>query len=247
MEKKKSIVFYQAGVLAERYLDVFLGDFTGLFFLIFQPIAVAVCTGLVWQGVAPTATLYFILLFSSIFFGCVNACREIVKEKAIFYRERLTGLKITPYILSKVLVLGILGLGQIILFYISIRSFLVLDGNPILVCFLLYLSLLSGTSLGLLISAFVTTDVMALALVPVFLIPQLLFSKLILPVKSLTGIVGYIEQITLVKWGYSSLEQAVASSIEYGTIFKSSFILLLMVLVMFFLSGIVLKIKEQKA
>lgn len=238
-------ILYQTGVLSERYIDIFMGDATGLFFLIFQPLAVAICTGLVWQGTSSTPTLYFVMLFSSIFFGCVNACREIVKEKAIFHRERLVGLKIFPYILSKLWILGLLGLGQVILFYFGIRFFMVIDGNAFLVVSVLYLSLLAGTSLGLFISSFVASDVMALALVPVFLIPQLLFSKLIMPNKSITGLVHTLESITLVKWGYDALEQVFGTSIEWMTIFKSIFILITMIFVLSFSSGFILKIKEK--
>ena len=138
---------YQTHVLAERYLDVFWGDLTGLFFLVAQPVVVALFAGFIWQGARLSSQLYFVLIFSAIFFGCVNACREIVKEKAIWQRERLVGLKSIPYFLSKLLVLATLGLGQILLFYLSIRFFLVLDGNPILMLVTLYSALLAGTSM----------------------------------------------------------------------------------------------------
>jgi hypothetical protein len=240
----KSLMWYQTGVLSERYLEVFLSDFNSLFFLFLQPIAIAIFAGLIWKGTSATPTLYFILLFSSIFFGCVNSCREIVKEKAILKRETLVGLKLSSYIFSKIFILGLLGFAQIIFFYISIRYFLVLDGNPILVILNLYLSLMAGTSLGLLISAFVSTDVMALSLVPVFLIPQLLFSKLIMPNKSMDNIVESLEQLTLVKWGYDSLEQIVSTEMKMMIVFKSSFILIIMIIIMTFLSWLLLKVKD---
>ena len=41
-------------------------------------------------------------------FGAINAAREIVKEVPIFRRERLAGLKALPYLMSKVTVLGLL-------------------------------------------------------------------------------------------------------------------------------------------
>lgn len=236
---------YQAGVLAERYLDVFLGDPTGLFFLVFQPIAVAICTGLVWQGTQATPTLYFVLVFAAIFFGCVNACREIVKEKAIFQRERLVGLEISAYIASKLGILAMLGLGQTLLFYFGVRYFLVLEGNPILMLGTIYASLLSGTALGLGISALVVSDVMALALVPVALIPQLLFSKIVMPKKSLTGALQWLEQLTLVKWGYQAMEEIVKRSPDWGKIGESIVWLGLIGGVLVLLSALILKLKES--
>lgn len=236
---------HQAGVLSERYLDVFLSDFPSLFLLVFQPLAVAICTGLVWKGTSGSATLYFVLVFSAVFFGCVNACREIVKEKVIFGRERLVGLQIPAYIASKFWVLGILGLGQALLFYLGVRYFLVLEGNPVLVLLTLYFSTLAGTALGLCISAFVSADVMAMTLVPVALIPQLLFSKVVMPNKSLTGAAAWLEKLTLVKWSYLSMEQLVASSVQWGTVLQGWSVLLAMSAVLILLSAMILKMKES--
>lgn len=241
----KATMGYQAMVLAERYLDVFLSDFTSLFFLVFQPITVAVCIGLVWQGTANTPTLHFVLVFSAMFFGCVNACREIVKEKAIYSRERLVGLQLWPYLLSKWLILSLFGLGQTLLFYFSVRFYLVIDGSPLLLLVSLYLSLLAGTALGLAISAFVTSDVMALALVPVFLIPQLLFSKLVMPNRTLTGIVQWMEHLTLVKWSYQAIEQAVASSPDLKNLIQGWLVLTVMMAALLLLSSVLMLLKEK--
>lgn len=242
-EKTKSHWMYQSNILAERYFDVYMADLTSLAFLIFQPLLVAICIGLVWQGGRSSGTLYFVMIFSAIFFGCVNACREIVKEAAIFRRERLVGLRVSPYILSKIWVLGGLGLAQSLLFYLGIRYFLSLEGNAFLILITLYISLLAGTALGLVISALVSTDVMALGLVPVCLIPQLLFSKMVLPNKTLTGAVAVIEKLTIVKWSYQAMEQVVATTIEWGTLFQGLFVLLVMVIGLTLLSGLILKVK----
>ncbi|MEB3224059.1 MAG: ABC transporter permease [Candidatus Sericytochromatia bacterium] len=212
---------YQARVLADRYMEVFLGDPRGVGFLVAQPLAVAACAGLVWQGTRPTPTLYFVLTFATIFFGCVNACREIVRERAIFQRERLVGLQIPAYIASKVQVLALLGFAQAILFFGGIRYFLVLDGSALLMVVVLYAGLLAGTALGLAISAVVGSDVVALALVPVCLIPQLLFSKLIMPQRSLEGAVALMEQATLAKWSYQAMEQVVASPPDWGIMVRA--------------------------
>lgn len=237
-------VLYQANVLSERYFDVFLSDWTSLFFLVIQPLAVAIWTGMIWQGGRTTATLYFVMIFSTIFFGCINSCREIVKEAAIYGRERLVGLGIWPYVLSKIWVLSALGLGQTLLFYLGVRFYLNLEGNALVMFLTLYLSLLAGTYLGLVISALVTTDVMALAMVPVCLIPQLLFSKMVLPSKNLTGAVAWFEKATIVKWSYSAMEQVVAQSPKWGTWAQGVGTLLLMSLGFVLLSAFLLKLKE---
>src|SRR5207237_881503 len=52
----------------------------------------------------------FIVAFIAVMFGTVNGIREIVKENAIYRRERTVNLGIMPYLLSKVIVLGVISL-----------------------------------------------------------------------------------------------------------------------------------------
>jgi hypothetical protein len=235
---------HQARVLSDRYMEVFLGDPRGLGFLIAQPLAVAACAGLVWQGTRPTPTLYFVLTFATIFFGCVNACREIVKERAIFQRERLVGLQIPAYVVSKVQVLALLGLAQAGLFFAGIRYFLVLDGSPLLMVLVLYAGLLAGTALGLAISALVGSDVVALALVPVVLIPQLLFSKLIMPQRSLEGLVAVLEHATITRWSYQAMEQVVATPPDWGIMVRALGALAVSSACLVMAAGLVLRVRE---
>ena len=239
-----SSFMYQTRVLADRYFEVFLADLTNLFFLVFQPIAVAACVGAIWQGQRTTDILYFVILFSSIFFGCVNACREIVKEKSIYQRERLVGLNLMAYLSSKVFVLAVMGLAQVILFYIGIRFFMPLPGNPLLLCMTLYGALLSGSCLGLFVSSVVATDVVALACVPICLIPQLLFSELVMPNRALTGVLALLKNSMIVTWGYLAMEQIYAQTPDWMAWFKGMGLLGLMSLVLLLLASLGLKTKE---
>src|SRR5262249_2862908 len=52
-----------------------------------------------------TYMLLFILVMIVLWFGCNNAAKEIVKEEAIYGRERAVNLGILPYLASKFLVL----------------------------------------------------------------------------------------------------------------------------------------------
>src|SRR5207245_3508602 len=54
--------------------------------------------------------------------GSMNACREIVKEVAIFRRERIAGLKILPYVSSKVAVLAALSIVQVTIFFAIVAA-----------------------------------------------------------------------------------------------------------------------------
>ncbi len=79
--------FRQSGILADRYFDILLGDLKNTLLLLFQAPIIAGLIVLVWRNVEePTNTLYFVLVLTSIWFGCSNASRELVKERAIFFR-----------------------------------------------------------------------------------------------------------------------------------------------------------------
>src|SRR5262249_5330878 len=62
------------------------------------------------EGINPryTYVLLFILVMIVLWCGCNNAAKEIVKEEAIYGRERAVNLGILPYLASKFLVLSII-------------------------------------------------------------------------------------------------------------------------------------------
>src|ERR1043166_2183052 len=75
------------------------------------------------------------MFFAAFIFGSINGAREIVKESAIYQRERTVNLGIAPYLFSKIFVLGIFSLLQsfILVFLVNLREPLnQLDGNHIL-------------------------------------------------------------------------------------------------------------------
>jgi hypothetical protein len=135
----------------------------------------------------------FMAMFSSLWFGCSNAVREIVDEQTIYRRERQTGLKIPSYILSKLAVLSIVALVQcfsVVLICLLVNHALVLSlpeaGAAILIMFLVAVN---GSLIGLLISSLVSTPEKALTLFPLILIPELLLCGLFLPIRPIQTII----------------------------------------------------------
>ncbi len=55
-----------------------------------------------------TYTLLFMLVVVVMWFGCNNAAKEIVKEDAIYRRERAVNLGVLPYLASKFVVLSVI-------------------------------------------------------------------------------------------------------------------------------------------
>src|SRR5262249_13699491 len=69
---------------------------------------------------AYTFMLLNILVIAVLWFGCNNAAKEIVKEEAIYGRERAVNLRIGPYLGSKMLVLGVIAAIQTLQFLVTI-------------------------------------------------------------------------------------------------------------------------------
>jgi ABC-type multidrug transport system ATPase subunit len=131
----------------------------------------------------------FIMSFSAMLFGCVNAAREIAKEAPIYRRERAVNLDILPYIFSKIVVLGLLCLLQDAILAASVNAIAPFPQGILLpavfeIGITLWLTSLSGLMIGLTISAIAPTTDRAMNFLPIVLIPQVIFSGTIFPFKS---------------------------------------------------------------
>ncbi|HEY4034207.1 MAG TPA: FHA domain-containing protein [Ktedonobacteraceae bacterium] len=133
-------------------------------------------------------TALFIVAFIAVLFGVINGTRAIVKEASIFRRERTINLGILPYVFSKILLLGLFVLFQsgVLLFVVSL--FEPLHQGIFLPIFLeayitLVLTALSGLLMGLVASAFAANEDSANSLLPLILIPQVIFAGVEIALK----------------------------------------------------------------
>jgi ABC-type multidrug transport system ATPase subunit len=165
-----------------------------------------------------TYMLLFIVTITVLWFGCNNAAKEIVKEEAVYGRERSVNLGILPYLASKFLVLGVMTATQSLLIVVVIYGTLgllhVVLGHdmpsplyqldyPAMYGFLTLVGL-AGVALGLFLSAVVSSPDRANALLPYVLIPQIILGGGILPVKS--GPLFWIAWLlSPVYWGFRAV------------------------------------------
>ncbi|MFQ5808270.1 MAG: hypothetical protein ACE5JM_01520, partial [Armatimonadota bacterium] len=119
----------QLSILSGRYLSVIVGDFGYTLLLLAQAPIVAGLICLRWHNAPATSSLYFCLALGAIWLGCVNACREIAKERAIYERERRIGLQTTAYVLSKLQVLALLAAVQCALLVGIVAHYVTLPGG----------------------------------------------------------------------------------------------------------------------
>lgn len=173
------------------------------------------------MGINPrfTYVLLFVLSMIVLWFGCNNAAKEIVKEEAIYGRERAVNLRIVPYLASKFLVLSmitVLHAGVLMLLLYGTLEVLARTlpdhSAPAAIHVLSYLPqfgvfvLLSmvGVALGLLLSACVSSPDRANALLPYVLIPQMILGGGILSVQH--GALYYLAALlSPVYWAYRAI------------------------------------------
>ncbi len=130
----------------------------------------------------------FLISFFAVLFGTINGTREIVKEAAIYQRERAVNLGIIPYLFSKMTVLGVLALLQSASMLIIMFAFESFSQSvflqPLLETYItLALAGVAGVMLGLIISAASPNDDTANSLLPIIIIPQVIFAGSIIPLK----------------------------------------------------------------
>ncbi|MFE3112329.1 FHA domain-containing protein [Kitasatospora indigofera] len=130
------------------------------------------------------ATILLIMAIGACFSGAANSVRELIKERAIYERERATGLSRSAYMMSKIIVLGFFSVVQgaiIAAVGFTPRKLpeegLILTGLPA-VEMAVGLILLSFASMmfGLIISALVKTAEKTMPLLVMFAIIQVVFT-----------------------------------------------------------------------
>lgn len=199
----KLIDWNDAKVLSTRYASITIGSYKSLLLLLMQAPIIGYFITIVWDKEA--LTLYFILIISCFWFGCINACKEIVKERDIFLRERMFDLNIPAYVLSKIYILSFVCAVQCFIIVFIVYSQIDLSIQFGLVYIILLLCSTGGLTMGLIISSFVNSTDKAIALAPIVTIPQIMFSKIMNPVMA--DFASFIEKLMVVKWGLMAIEE----------------------------------------
>jgi ABC-type multidrug transport system ATPase subunit/predicted component of type VI protein secretion system/ABC-type transport system involved in multi-copper enzyme maturation permease subunit len=200
--------------LTSRYLKIKLKDITNTSILLAQAPLIAIMIAMLFSKtdyVNMPVTLFFVLAISAIWFGTINASREIVSEKAIFERERMVGVKLLPYLMSKFLILSILCALQSVALVVIVELMLPLGFQDALweVILLVFLTSLGGLSIGLLVSTLAKSQAQALGLIPLVLLPMIIFGGGMLSIKQMSEnsnkFAYYMSQGTPTKWALEEI------------------------------------------
>lgn len=206
----------QLSVLLQRDIQLVLADkFNLALALLTAPIGIGLITFAIRDRepfilptdpdptLAPLALrVLFVFTCAAIWVGLSGSLQTIVREAAIYLRERLVNLGLIPYLGSKVLVLAGLALIQTIL-----MTAVILLGfespEPQLISWTMgasvtaFLTLLTSGCLGLAVSCFVSNETQANTALPLLLLPQIIFSGVLF---TMDGVAKFISWVMLSRW-----------------------------------------------
>ncbi len=225
--------------LTVRYAEVLLRDAPNLALLLFQAPAIAGALLLLFKTDVFAATTaeggdalrafmsLHIITASAIFLGASNAAREITKETAVYARERLVNLGVFPYVASKFLVLSLLCFFQAAVLVGIFAWPIDLPGNdsslyPKLFA-AIFLTELAGLSMGLLVSAVSHNSDRAQAVVPVLIIPQLIFAGALVPLDKMLPPARVVSDLMISKWSLQLTGHLTDLSGRFSAQFPPSF------------------------
>ena len=222
--------FSQMATLTRRYVRVIASDRGYLTFMALLPILLGALISQVpakhGLGGAPgtnldAGTLLLILVICACLAGMASSVRELVKERSILTRERAAGLSSGAYLVSKLLVLGVISILQstlLVLIGVSWRKFpahgAFLTGLP-LIELILGIAVLAVASmcLGLLVSALVSTSEKAMPFLVLFTMVQVVLSGYVVPLAHNPGLKQF-SMIAPSRWGFA----AAASTVNLNVI-----------------------------
>jgi hypothetical protein len=153
--------------------------------------------------------IFLVLTIVTILIGSLGSVREIVKEQAIYRRERMVCLQVLPYIMSKVTVgffFAFYSAAMLFLLQIASVDFSYLSASEILQLFIpIFLATFSGVMIGLLVSAISATEERAMLLIIGVIIPQILLCGSVFPIKDLGGVGPVLTLPATSKWATAAL------------------------------------------
>jgi ABC transport system ATP-binding/permease protein len=209
--------------LCRRYLSVIASDRLYLGVLAGLPIALGLLVrvipspmGLVGPDNVDATSLLLVLAVGACLSGTANAIWEIVKERSIYSRERSAGLSAGAYLISKLVILGLIsGLQAVVLVLVGLtgrplpKQGAILTSLPMVELVLAMFALgVASMTLGLLLSSLVDTSDKAMPLLVVVVMFEVVLSGGIFPLHGKVGL-EEVSWLSPSRWGYAATASTV--------------------------------------
>ena len=207
----------QLEILTRRNFDLLRQDRPSLMLMLALAPALGLFDLLIWSrnlfhtddgDPGQSLMALFVAAIVAILVGSLCSMREIVKEREIYKRERMVGLQLPPYVLSKVSIGVLVSLYQTTIFVLFKYLAIALPGGFLVFAGLytaLLLATVGGMVMGLLVSAIAPNQNVAPLLVILFIVPQITFGGGLVPIGELPITGQWVSNFTLSRWSFESM------------------------------------------
>ncbi|GHH76892.1 hypothetical protein GCM10018793_23730 [Streptomyces sulfonofaciens] len=212
----------QWALLTRRHAEILLRDRLTLAVLAGSPVMIVAMFAVLFRPGAfdpqapnpgTSAMILFWIAFGGFFFGLTYGLLQICTELPVVRRERLTVLRVGPYVLSKLTVLlPVLAAADALLLAVLRALDRLPAGGWSVYGSLFTTTLLSSAAalaLGLLASAAVSAPGQATLLLPMLCFPQVLFSGAFVPVPQMAWPGTALSYAMTNRWAYEALGSGV--------------------------------------
>jgi ABC-type multidrug transport system ATPase subunit/pSer/pThr/pTyr-binding forkhead associated (FHA) protein len=193
----------QLSTLVRRFLAILRADKQHLAVLAAQPVVIAGLICLVSRGLPLTL---FLVAIATLWFGCSLGAQQIVRERAIYRRERMVNLRLDCYILSKFMPLALLSTVQSVLMLAIVWLGRGHEGNLLAQLVTLMLTGWCGVAMGLIISARAANADKATSIVPLTVLPQIILAGALMPLPDMDVATRGLSYVMVSRWANQALE-----------------------------------------
>jgi hypothetical protein len=159
----------------------------------------------------------FMILTACIWLGTTASCREFVEEREIARREFAVGLRLDAYIIGTCMtLLPFVALQSILLTGIVVVLQPLPEGT-IVVAFMAVMAGWAAACAGLWLSAWANTSAQATGVVPLLLIPHLLFAGALIPFDRMIAPLKLVADVTVGHWAFVGMGKAVGLDERLGS------------------------------
>jgi ABC transport system ATP-binding/permease protein len=214
-------VLRQLSTLCRRYLSVVGADKSYLRLIIAFPILLGIIPRVIpaahGLSIIPNQPnrdapiVLVVLVLCACFMGMANSVREIVKERAIYRRERAVGLSMIAYLGSKVVVLTLITAPQAVVFtLIGVlgRTPQQYSSSLLEVVGAIVVTSVVSAMVGLLVSSLVDNADKTMPLLVLITMGQLVFSGGLFSVGG-TPVLAQLSWLIPARWGFAALASSV--------------------------------------
>lgn len=204
-------------ILSQRNLTILRQDRVSLVLMLLVSPILGLSDFAVWKSdlfdvqtgnPADSFSMIYVVVLVAVLVGGLAMMRELVREVDIYRRERLIGLKLLPYLASKLCLAIVLALYQAAMF-LALKLWAVdfpIDRHAVLAMYLtLFLITLAGMIMGLLISSLSPNQNVAPLLTILFIVPQITFGGVLMPLHSLGPAGRFVSNFTITRWGHETM------------------------------------------